>query len=75
MISTYNKCFGLRHVDGINQGNPQYLELAEREVQIKLLVHDSTDLVIGERRLLTYIAKELYPSLQLEIHKIFPVVK
>jgi len=52
----------------------QYLELAEREVQIKLLIHDRTDLVIGERRLLTYIAKELYPSHQLDIHKIFPVV-
>lgn len=52
----------------------QYLELAEREVQIKLLVHDRTDLVIGERRLLTYIAKELYPSYRLDIHKIFPVV-
>lgn len=52
----------------------QYLELAEREVQIKLLVHDRTDLVIGERRLLTYITKELYPSQQLDIHKIFPVV-
>jgi len=52
----------------------QYLELAEREVQIKLLVHDRTDLVIGEHRLLTYIAKELYPSHKLDIHKIFPVV-
>lgn len=51
-----------------------YLELAEREVQIKLLIHDRTDLVIGERRLLTYIAKELYPSHPLDIHNIFPVV-
>ena len=63
---------GLEYEEVIKQ--TQYLELAEREVQIKLLIHDRTDLVIGERRLLTYIAKELYASSQLDIHNIFPVV-
>jgi len=52
----------------------QYLELAERYVQLNLLVHGRTDYVLGERGLITYIAKELYPSHQLDIHKIFPVV-
>jgi polar amino acid transport system substrate-binding protein len=48
-----------------------YLEFAEREVQLKLLVHNRTDVVIGERRLLTYINKNLFPDDELTIHPIF----
>tara|TARA_R110002126_G_scaffold63511_3_gene162673 strand:- start:764 stop:1468 length:705 start_codon:yes stop_codon:yes gene_type:complete len=48
-----------------------YLEVAERELQLKLLVHDRTDVVIGERRLLTYIARNLFPDVGLAIHPVF----
>lgn len=48
-----------------------YQEFAQREVQLKLLANDRTDVVIGERRLLTYINKKLYPNQQLAIHPIF----
>ncbi|WP_416307869.1 substrate-binding periplasmic protein [Neptunicella sp. SCSIO 80796] len=48
-----------------------YLEFAQREVQIKLLAKDRTDVVIGECRLLTYINKKLYPEQELDVHPIF----
>lgn len=51
--------------------NESYLEIAEREVQVKLLVNERADVVIGERRLLTYIMNKLYPDQTLVIHPIF----
>ncbi|WP_213999601.1 transporter substrate-binding domain-containing protein [Arsukibacterium sp.] len=48
-----------------------YLEVAERELQLKLLVHDRTDVVIGERRLLMYITRNLFPDVRLAIHPVF----
>ncbi|MDX1536873.1 substrate-binding periplasmic protein [Arsukibacterium sp.] len=48
-----------------------YLEVAERELQLKLLVNHRTDVVIGERRLLTYIIQQRFPLQQLAIHPIF----
>lgn len=51
--------------------NESYLEIAEREVQVKLLVNERADVVIGERRLLTYIMNKLYPGEALTIHPIF----
>ena len=48
-----------------------YIELAEREVQLTLLAHDRTDVVIGERRLLTYINALRFPDKELVIHPIF----
>jgi ABC-type amino acid transport substrate-binding protein len=53
----------------VNEAN--YLEVAERELQLKLLVHDRTDVVIGERRLLTFIMQNLFPDVELAIHPIF----
>ncbi|MBV2130828.1 transporter substrate-binding domain-containing protein [Rheinheimera sp. SM2107] len=48
-----------------------YLEIAERELQLKLLVNHRTDVVIGERRLLVYIMQQHFPGQQLAIHPIF----
>ncbi|HAW91444.1 MULTISPECIES: substrate-binding periplasmic protein [unclassified Arsukibacterium] len=48
-----------------------YLEIAERELQLKLLVNARTDVVIGERRLLTYIMQKNHPGERLTIHPIF----
>ncbi|WP_019676554.1 substrate-binding periplasmic protein [Arsukibacterium perlucidum] len=48
-----------------------YLEVAERELQLTLLVNDRTDLVIDERRLLSYIMQQHYPNQKLAIHPIF----
>ena len=51
--------------------NANYLEVAERELQLTLLVNDRTDVVIGERRLLTYIMQQRFPNQKLAIHAIF----
>ncbi|WJG08156.1 transporter substrate-binding domain-containing protein [Aliiglaciecola sp. LCG003] len=51
-----------------------YLEFAEREVPMTLLVHDRSDVVIGERRLLEYIQNNLYPQDEIVIHPIFASV-
>ncbi|WP_318970256.1 substrate-binding periplasmic protein [Arsukibacterium sp.] len=48
-----------------------YIEIAERELQLKLLVNHRTDVVIGERRLLLYIVQQHFPDQQLAIHPIF----
>ena len=48
-----------------------YLEITERELQLKLLVNARTDVVIGERRLLTYIMQKNHPGERLTIHPIF----
>ncbi|WP_034474103.1 transporter substrate-binding domain-containing protein [Aestuariibacter salexigens] len=49
----------------------RYTEIAEREIQLKLLADNKTDVVIGERLLLTTIMKNLYPQLELAVHPIF----
>ena len=48
-----------------------YLEIADREAQLKLLANNRTDVVIGERRLLTYIMKQYYPDMKLAVHPVF----
>ncbi|MDX5406063.1 MAG: transporter substrate-binding domain-containing protein [Chromatiaceae bacterium] len=48
-----------------------YLELAERELQLELLFSDRVDLVIGERRVLWYLAQLLAPQHQLSTHYLF----
>lgn len=48
-----------------------YMEEAQRELQLTLLVNHRTDVVIGERRLLTYIMKTMYPEVKLRIHPLF----
>jgi polar amino acid transport system substrate-binding protein len=60
---------GEKFANTVQQAN--YLEVAERELQLKLLVNNRTDVVIGERRLLTYIIRLHYPLRQLTIHPIF----
>ena len=57
----------LQHV----KQDTNYLEVAERELQLRLLVNNRTDVVIGERRLLTHIFRQDYPQEQLSIHPIF----
>ncbi len=51
--------------------NASYLELAERELQLELLFSDRVDLVIGERRVLWYLAAMLAPQYQLTTHYLF----
>ncbi len=48
-----------------------YLEKAERIVQLRLLVNDRADVVVGERRLLTYIMQKNFPDTPLAVHPIF----
>lgn len=48
-----------------------YLELAERELQLELLFSDRVDLVIGERRVLWYLAQLLAPQHKLTTHYLF----
>ena len=48
-----------------------YIEKAEREVQLTLLAHGRADVVVGERRLLTYIMQQQFPQQSLAIHRIF----
>ncbi|WP_414828761.1 substrate-binding periplasmic protein [Alteromonas sp. H39] len=62
---------GEEFADAVN-GN-SYLEEAEREVQLTLLKNGKTDVVVGEKRLLTYIMNKLYPNVALTIHPIFEV--
>ncbi|MCW8108715.1 transporter substrate-binding domain-containing protein [Alteromonas ponticola] len=50
-----------------------YIELAERKVQVKLLAFERTDVVVGESRLLHYILNETHPELAVTTHPIFPV--
>lgn len=51
--------------------NASYLELAERELQLELLFSDRVDLVIGERRVLQYLAAMLAPQHLLTTHYLF----
>jgi len=48
-----------------------YLELAERELQLELLFSDRVQLVVGEQRVLLYLAAKLAPHINLTIHPIF----
>ncbi len=48
-----------------------YLEIADREVQLRLLANERADVVIGERRILTYIMNKYYPDKALRIHQVF----
>lgn len=59
--------------DGFSQivEDESYLEKAEREVQLTLLANDRADVVVGERRLLTYIMDKQFPDEQLTVHPIF----
>ncbi|MDO6427709.1 transporter substrate-binding domain-containing protein [Thalassotalea sp. 1_MG-2023] len=51
-----------------------YEEMGLREVQVKLLVNNRVDVVIGERRVLQFIINKLFPNEDITIHRIFPVV-
>ncbi|WP_286270690.1 substrate-binding periplasmic protein [Thalassotalea hakodatensis] len=51
-----------------------YEEMGLREVQIKLLVNNRVDVVIGERRVLQFLMNKLFPNENITIHQIFPVV-
>jgi polar amino acid transport system substrate-binding protein len=51
--------------------NSRYLELAERELQLELLFKQRVDLVIGERRVLHYLAAKIAPQLKLATHYLF----
>lgn len=51
--------------------NASYLELAERELQLELLFSGRVDLVIGERRVLHYLAATLAPQHHLTTHALF----
>lgn len=48
-----------------------YLELAERKLQLELLFNDRVQLVVGEQRVLLYLAAKLAPHIGLTIHPIF----
>ncbi|MAD75474.1 MAG: polar amino acid ABC transporter [Rheinheimera sp.] len=64
-----NAVLGAEFAETVKQEN--YLEIAERELQLKLLVNARTDVVIGERRLLTHIMQKNHPNISLTIHPIF----
>ena len=51
--------------------NANYLELADRSVQLELLFSNRVDLVIGERRVLHYLAAKTAPLLTLKTHHLF----
>lgn len=48
-----------------------YLELADRALQLELLFSNRVDLVIGERRVLLYLANKTAPRLTLKTHHLF----
>ncbi|MEW9798284.1 substrate-binding periplasmic protein [Alteromonas sp. CYL-A6] len=60
---------GSDYAAAVSQAN--YLEVAEREVQLTLLVSGRTDIVIGEQRLLTFIMENQYPEQAMTVHPIF----
>ncbi|HEY9043355.1 MAG TPA: transporter substrate-binding domain-containing protein [Rheinheimera sp.] len=51
--------------------NANYLELADRALQLELLFSNRVDLVIGERRVLHYLANKTAPQLTLQTHHLF----
>jgi polar amino acid transport system substrate-binding protein len=48
-----------------------YIELAERELQLELLFSDRVDVVVGEQRVLHYLAEKVAPQLTLTTHNLF----
>ena len=48
-----------------------YIELAERELQLELLFSNRVDVVVGERRVLHYLAAKLAPEMLLNTHHLF----
>jgi len=48
-----------------------YIELAERELQLELLFSDRVDVVVGERRISHYLAAKRAPEMLLNTHHLF----
>lgn len=48
-----------------------YMELAQRDLQLELLFSARVDVVIGEKRVLHYLAHEVAPQRELSTHYIF----
>ena len=48
-----------------------YIELAERELQLELLFSNRVDVVVGERRVLHYLAANLAAEISLNTHHLF----
>lgn len=48
-----------------------YIELAERELQLELLFSHRVDVVVGERRISHYLAAKLAPEMLLTTHRLF----
>lgn len=48
-----------------------YIELAERELQLELLFSNRVDVVVGERRISHYLAAKLAPEMLLNTHHLF----
>ena len=55
------------------QNNPAYRERAAREIQIEQLFEGRVDAVVGELRILTYVANKLRGPGLIQVHDIFPV--
>ena len=55
------------------QNNPAYRERAAREIQIEQLFEGRVDAVVGEVRILTYLAAKLRGPGLVQVHDIFPV--
>ncbi len=51
-----------------------YLEEADREKQFELLMNDRVQLMVGDRKVLSYYANKNYGQGSLQIHEIFPTV-
>jgi polar amino acid transport system substrate-binding protein len=64
-----NQVLGADFSKAVAQAN--YLELAERELQLDLLFNGRVDVVIGERRVLHYLAAKIAPQIALSNHKLF----
>ncbi|GAA0677604.1 substrate-binding periplasmic protein [Rheinheimera tangshanensis] len=52
-----------------------YLEEADREKQFELLMNDRVQLMVGDRKVLSYYANKNYGQGTLQIHEIFPAVE
>ena len=48
-----------------------YIELAERELQLELLFSNRVDVVVGERRISQYLAAKLAPEMLINTHHLF----
>ncbi|WP_286234153.1 substrate-binding periplasmic protein [Thalassotalea sediminis] len=51
-----------------------YEEMGLRELQVKLLVNNRVDVIIGERRVINFIINKLYPEKEITVHHLFPIV-